>query len=83
MHEREGVIMPTTTEPVRPSKLLLEVTEVAHLTGLSRSHLYVEMSAGRLRYVKAGRRRLVRVDDLEAYVTALSSQPLGMGRATR
>ena len=75
--------MSITTGPVRPSKLLLEVTEVAELTGLSRSHLYVEMGAGRLKYVKAGRRRLVRVGDLEAYVAALSSQPLGAGRATR
>ena len=75
--------MSTTTKPVGPSKLLLELAEVAELTGLSRSHLYVEMGAGRLKYVKAGRRRLVRIGDLEAYIAALSSQPLGAGRAAR
>jgi excisionase family DNA binding protein len=75
--------MSTTTEPMRPSKLLLDVAEVAELTALSRSHLYVEMGAGRLKYVKAGRRRLIRVADLEAYVAALSSQSLGSAPATR
>ncbi len=75
--------MPIASVSVGPPKLLLEVAEVSGLTGLSRSHVYVEMGAGRLMYVKAGRRRLIRVGDLEAYVAALSSQPVGAARAAR
>jgi len=42
------------------------------MTGLSRAHLYRAMEAGELRFLKAGRRRLIRVDELERYIEALS-----------
>jgi excisionase family DNA binding protein len=66
---------PSTPLPPRrqdPEQLLLEMPDVEVRTGLSRSHLYEEMKRGRLRYVKVGRRRLVRKVDLEAYVETLS-----------
>lgn len=40
-------------------------------TGLGRTFLFGEIRLGRLRAVKAGRRTLVRDDDLRAYLEAL------------
>ena len=49
----------------------LSIKEAVHRSGLSRAHLYNEMTAGKLRYLKAGRRRLVLARDLNAYLESL------------
>lgn len=50
---------------------LNSIRDVMTRTGLSRSKLYTEMSAGRLRSVKVGSRRLIPESALLDYVEAL------------
>jgi excisionase family DNA binding protein len=59
---------------VKPQPLLVPVyPEAAQaLGGLSRSKLYTEISAGRLKLVKIGRRAFIAQAELERYVAALS-----------
>jgi excisionase family DNA binding protein len=58
---------------VRPAvvPVLYDVDEAAAALRLSRSLLYELIRSGRLRTVKAGRRRLVPVAALEEYVASL------------
>ena len=51
--------------------VLYEVDEAAEALRLSRSLLYELIRSGRLRTVKAGRRRLVPVSALDEYVASL------------
>lgn len=62
--------MEIDVESVTP--LLLNVDEAAEALRLSRSLLYELIRSGRLRTVKAGRRRLVPVSALAEYVASLS-----------
>lgn len=55
-------------------RVLLDVGDVQARTGLSRGQIYVEMVEGRLGYVKVGRRRLIRVSDLDAWVAGLTAE---------
>lgn len=55
-----------------PSRLLIDVAEAAHLLSLSRSQVYIEMTAGRLASVKVGRRRLVPRAALEQFIASLN-----------
>lgn len=54
--------------------LALRIPEAVNVSGLSRSKLYDEIKAGRLRAVKAGGRRLILRTDLEAYFARLSAE---------
>jgi excisionase family DNA binding protein len=45
------------------------VEEAAQITGLSRDLLYDQMRAGRLAYLKVGRRRIITRQHLEAFLT--------------
>lgn len=49
-------------------RVAVSVAEAVRLSGLGRTFLFAEMRAARLRYVKKGRRRLIRLDDLRAYL---------------
>jgi excisionase family DNA binding protein len=49
---------------------LLTLDEVAERLRVSRRTVEREMAAGRIRAVRIGRRRLVTVKELEAYVSA-------------
>jgi excisionase family DNA binding protein len=53
-----------------PSRLALSVQEAAELVGISRRQIYEEMSRGRLRSIKVGRRRLVPHEDLKHWLRA-------------
>lgn len=44
---------------------------ISESPGLSRSSLYREMKAGRLRFIKIGARRLVLESDLEAWMESM------------
>lgn len=63
--------MKTSRGPVIP--VLYSVDEAADALRLSRSALYELIRSGRLRSVKAGRRRLVPVAALTEYVEALGA----------
>ena len=55
----------TSTEP--RERLAYSVDEAAALTGLSRELLYDQMRAGKLAYLKVGRRRIITRQHLEAF----------------
>lgn len=60
----------TSTANDRPDgRLAYSVDEAARATGLSRDLLYDEMRAGRLPYLKVGRRRIITRQQLEAFLT--------------
>ena len=61
--------MTTTQNNTVP--LALSVDEAAHLAGVGRGFLYQEIGKGRLRARKAGRRTLVAMNDLGAWLEAL------------
>jgi excisionase family DNA binding protein len=50
-------------------RLAYSVDEAAAITGLSRDLLYDQMRAGRLAYLKVGRRRIITRQHLEAFLT--------------
>ena len=50
-------------------RLAYSVCEAATMTGLSRDLLYDQMRAGKLAYLKVGRRRIITRQHLEAFLT--------------
>lgn len=50
---------------------LLSIKEGCRLLGLSRTTLYGELSAGRLRSVTVGRRRFIPSDAIEEFIASL------------
>jgi excisionase family DNA binding protein len=57
----------TSTESYE--RLAYSVDEAAALTGLSHELLYDQMRAGKLAYLKVGRRRIITRQHLEAFLT--------------
>jgi excisionase family DNA binding protein len=55
------------------NRLTYSVQEITALTGLSRSTLYREMSAGRLPYLKVGARRLITRGAIVGYISERSA----------
>ena len=65
-------------------KITLSISEVAARTGISRTRLYQEISAGRLIVRKCGRRTLVPAAELQAWVDRLvPEQPCATIAASR
>lgn len=56
------------------TKLLYTIDEAARLIGVGRTHLYGEITAGRIESVKIGRARRVPADALELYVMKLRQE---------
>jgi excisionase family DNA binding protein len=54
-------------------RLAYSVDEVAAVTGLSRDLLYGQMRAGKLAYLKVGRRRIITRQHLEAFLARQAS----------
>lgn len=52
-------------------KLAYSIADLPAIVSLGRSYIYEEIKAGRLRTIKAGRRTLVLVDDLQAWLLSL------------
>jgi hypothetical protein len=52
-------------------KLSYSIEEFATMTSLSKAQVYLEISEGRLRVRKAGRRSLVALDEAQRWLTAL------------
>ncbi|MDA8039655.1 MAG: helix-turn-helix domain-containing protein [Actinomycetota bacterium] len=66
--------------PTPPPALLLTAEEAARLLAIGRTALYALLGTGELSSVQLGRRRRVRVSDLEAFVASL---PIGSGHTPR
>lgn len=60
----EAVHDPETAAPEH----LVSLSEAAATLGISRTRLYAEIAAGRVRTVQSGRRRLVPASELVAFV---------------
>ena len=58
----------------RAEKLLFDVSEVASMCGLSRSHVYTYVQSGRLRSLKAGRRRKVTLESVREFIKELQQE---------
>lgn len=54
-----------------PVRLALSVDEAADAVGISRVYLYAELKAGRLASKKIGKRRLIPVAALQAWLDAV------------
>ncbi len=59
-----------SVEPALP-KRAYSIPEVCRTASIGRTRLYSEISEGRLRAVKVGRRTLVRAADLDAWLDSL------------
>jgi excisionase family DNA binding protein len=70
---KEGTPMSESTRVRRIEPLAYTVDEAAQATRLSRDLLYDEMRAGRLAYVKIGRRRIITRQHLDAFLTRRAS----------
>jgi excisionase family DNA binding protein len=62
----------TDTEPLA-DRLAYSVAEAALITGLSRDLLYDQMRAGKLGYLKVGRRRIITRRSLDAFLAKPAS----------
>ena len=65
--------MPGTPGEPPAERLAYSVDEVAAVTGLSRDLLYDQMRAGKLAYLKIGRRRIITRQHLEAFLARAAS----------
>ena len=61
----------TTTEP---APMMFRISTVVKLTGLSRSVIYEQIKAGRLRTVKQGSATLITAAALDDYVKLLEKE---------
>ena len=61
-------------EQATPARLLLDVSEVASLLGLGRSHIYGYVMRGELRSLKLGRRRKIPVDSVRDFLLKLQEE---------
>jgi excisionase family DNA binding protein len=59
----------TVTSTDLNERLAYSVDEAAAITGLSRDLLYDQMRAGKLAYLKVGRRRIITRQHPEAFLT--------------
>ncbi len=65
----------TTLQNVEPSlaKRAYSISEACQRVGIGRTRLYGEIKEGRLRVRKCGRRTIIRVEDLDAWLDSLDS----------
>jgi len=61
--------MNATTRPITPvERLAVRVEEAAEILGIGRSMLFLLLKEGRLKSVKIGKRRLIPLLELEAFL---------------
>jgi hypothetical protein len=56
----------------------VDIPTACRMSGLSRSFLYEVLAGGAVRSIKAGRRRLVLVDSLRAWLQSLPTEGLAV-----
>lgn len=67
------MIMHTPTAAHEPSRLAVSPGEAARLLGIGRTRLYEEIGSGALPSFRLGRRRLIRMAAIEAWLLAQES----------
>jgi excisionase family DNA binding protein len=67
-YERRSALEPLEARDDIRGRLAFSVEEAALITGLSRDLLYDQMRAGKLVYLKVGRRRIITRQNLEAFL---------------
>ena len=77
-----GTSEPTDHQQQNPTvRLVLSIPEFCQSVGLSRSAVYLEIKAGRLRPRKCGRRTLIPIDEAHRWIAELPEfapeDPLG------
>ena len=60
--------------PNLSTRVTLTINEVCAVSGVGRTTVYAELKAGRLKSVKCGRRTLIPVDALRAWVNNLPQE---------
>lgn len=60
-----------TTTPPRIAPVAVTVNEFCAATGIGRTHLYKQVKAGRIKIKKSGRRTLIPVTEIQAYLARL------------
>jgi excisionase family DNA binding protein len=53
-----------------PERLAVSVEDAANMAGIGRTTLYAALGVGSLRSLKIGKRRLIAVDALKAWIAA-------------
>jgi excisionase family DNA binding protein len=74
---RPATGQPSPSRPApgpEPGKALYRIPEAMRLLSLSRSVIYNQIRAGRLRSVKEGNARLIPADAISAYVALLEAE---------
>jgi excisionase family DNA binding protein len=72
LREGQGPMTNANFDDDLADRLAYSVEEAARVTGLSRDLLYDQMRAGKLLYLKVGRRRIITRQHLEAFLTTAS-----------
>ena len=67
-HEQKGQKMSSPSSSTPPVRLALSIREAAQVAGLGYTTLRRVVCEGQLPTVRVGRRRLVRVEDLDAWL---------------
>ena len=62
---------PASTAPGALEPIAVTIPEACRITGLARSSIYREIGAGRIKAVKAGKRTLLPMDSLRAWLASL------------
>ena len=73
MDSGEPEVEPSTKAGTSRHRLLLSIAEAAASLGISRAHFYEFLNSKAVPTVRLGRRRMVRVDDLAAFVASLET----------
>ena len=69
----------TTSDVIRPTRLVLTVEEAAECLGIGRTLMYALITGGQVESVRIGRLRRVPADALERYVSTLRHWPPDQG----
>lgn len=58
-------------------RVALSIAEFSTLTGLGRTRVFEELKSGRLQALKCGRRTLIPIPEIEAWIKALGARKVG------
>ena len=67
--------MMTTKKEATHERLAVSVEEAAAMSGLGRTTIYMALGEGTLRSLKVGKRRLIRIEALKAWMAEHETAP--------